>query len=679
MKTLRAAALPNLSSFDCAHPVRVSPDSRWSDARWSFPSPTDGQSRAASEMIWDFPVGKGCFSDQRWSATREALRWVLWSLLRNPYGGRRLKETSIAIFAVGARNVVRWMSDQCIEDFSQLSPAVCRQYVEDCVEQQVGERDGNFTAAFLYRKLHILEWIHAHSPVLRRQGLPTVGRAPFGNQTAYSIARKFATKRTGKTGPLPDPLAIGLMNEATRLIGQPAEDVIALYDAMLVARSEVKDRGPFHTPRDRNEAMRRIAIGFKFSSLAGDSNPWRGPIGGEDNKDTSYRLVSIEVRALIQRIVNAAIITIQSQTGIRANELCGLRTGPAHSGSVPDCIEIRGSASGLNETFFLKGQLAKGLKAQRRVEWVAGMRPKGSTYLPPAVVAINVLDRLVASWRIVLGTDRLLVTTTHGLAHSKRGVFRQTTNRILLGLRTFAKETRLDKSSDGVAIIADSGFRMLKTTQWRCTWAHFIFKTDTRLLRDISAHFKHLSLAMTEHAYIGNDPELLETLDETRLAETARFFYEATTGRRVVSGSAGHLVEEHRASIAKLLSKSSNEESLDNIRQWVETHDLRIWLFNEGKCLMNSRPDQSRCHQVAGSSHWSNSAPNYRARSPDLCLGCACFAVDETNREFWLHRYNTNRAAFEAALAQGVERDFRVAKARMDQAKTVLDRLDNSQ
>lgn len=680
MQSARAASLPDFRAPGGSHPLRVSPQSRWSDARWSFPSSTEGQRRNASEINWDFPVGKGCFCDERWSVTREALRWVLWSLLRDPYGGRRLKETSVSIFAVGARSVVRWMAKQQMRDFGQLTPSVCQQYLEDCLEQQLCEGDREFTYAFLYRKLHILEWIHVYSPVLRRHGLPTIGRAPFGSQTANSISRKYATKSTKKTGPLPDTLAIGLMNEAMRLIGRPAEDVIALHDAMIAAYNNLDgQKSRIANPRKRGyEAMRKVAVRFAFATLKGESTPWHQPVGGEHNPDAPYEIAR-EVRALVQRIVNAAIITIQSQTGIRVNELCGLRAGRGFSRPIPDCIEIRQSASGLNETFFLKGPLAKGLKAQRPVEWIAGMRPKGSAYLPPTVVAVRVLERLVAPWRQTLGSDRLLVTARQGLVHSKKGITRQHAGNIRFGLRAFAQETHLDLSSESISIFADSGFRMLKTTHWRCTWAHFIFKTDARLLRDISAHFKHLSLVMTEHAYIGNDPELLETLDETRLAETARFFYEATTGRRVVSGSAGHLVEEHRASLSKLLSRSSNEKSLSNIRRWVETHDLRIWFFTEGKCLVNSRPDQSRCHQVAGSAHWSNRVPNYHARSPDLCLGCACFAVDETNRDYWVQRYNTNRTAFEAAAARGVERDFRVAKARMDQAKAVLDRLNKPQ
>lgn len=681
MKGARAALLPKVLSVGGDNPVWVSPDSKWIDTRWTFPASTEGQRRNVSEIDWNFTVGDGRFCDQSWSVARESLRWVLWSLLRDPYGGRRLKETSVSMFAVGARSIVRWMAGQLISDFGQLSQAICQQYLEDCLEQQVGERDGEFTSAFLYRKLHILEWIHIYSPVLRKRGFPTLGRAPFGSQTASSISKKYATKRTGKTGPLPDALAIGLMNEAMRLIHRPAEDVITLHDAMIAAyeRLQKQRSGIANLKKRQYEAMREVAIGYVFSTFDGEPTSWRDPIGGEYKANAPYKAIALEVRALIQRIVNAAIITIQSQTGIRVNELCGLRASRSLSRPIPDCIEIRQSSSGLNETFFLKGPLAKGLKAQRPVEWIAGMRPKGSSYLPPTVVAVKVLERLIAPWRQILGTDRLLVTPRKGVIHSKRGLTRPQGENIRHGLRTFAQETPLDLSSEGIAIFADGGFQMLKPTQWRCTWANFIFKTDARLLRDISAHFKHLSLAMTEHAYIGNDPELLETLDETRIAETARFFYEATTGRRVVSGSAGHLIEEHRASIAKLLSESSNEKSLDNIRRWVETHDLRIWFFNEGKCLMNSRPDQSRCHQVAGSAHWSNSAPNYRSRSPDLCLGCACFAVDETNRAFWVQRYDTNRAAFEAATAQGVERDFRVAKARMDQAKAVLNRLNNNQ
>ena len=676
MKAIQTASFSPPTSVGGERPLRVSSYSNWTDDRWKFETTTRGQRSCASEIDWNFNVGCGRFCDPRWASVLEALRWVLWSLLRDPYGGRRLKETSVSIYSVGVRSIVRWMDRQEIGELDRLSPARCREYVEDCIEQQLMEQDGKFTYAFLYRKLHILEWIHIYTPILRRRGLPAIERAPFGSQTASSISRKHATKRTGKTGPMPDVLAIALMNRAMKLIGKPAKDVIALHDAMLAAYEDPiqRDYLPHPATNPRREAMRLVALDFRFSTLVGDTTPWHPRICGGDNS-ASYDEVAIEVRALIYQVINAAIITIISQTGIRVNELCELRAGSNKDAKIPGCVEIRNAYGGLSEIFFIKGRLAKGQKALQPVEWVAGLRPKGSRYLPPVVVAIGVLEPLIAPWRGKIGSDSLLVRARNGLIHQRIGITRQMTCHVLQDLRKFARETPMDTSSEKVAIFAEDGFAMMKTTHWRFTWAHFVFKTDPRLLREISAHFKHLALQTTEYAYIGNDPELLETLDETRLAETTRFFFEATTGRRIVTGSAGLLVEEHKASLENLVSKTSSEGSLANIRRWVETHDLRIWFFPEGKCLINARPDQSRCHEMAGTTHWSNRMPNYSARSCDLCLGCPCFAVDDEDREFWVKRYESNRDAFQRAFDQGRGGEFRVAKARRDQAKTVLARI----
>lgn len=676
MNAKQTASAAFLSPEDTERPSRVSAHSNWTDTRWKFDTTTKGQHTSESEIEWNFVVGEGRFFDPRWASVLEAFRWILWSRLRTPYGGRRMKETSILIFSVGVRSIVRWMDKQEITDLGRLSPAVCQDYVEDCIEQQLIEGDGKFTCAFLYRKLQIVELIHIYTPILKRRGLQGIESWPFGSDSASSISRKHATKKTGKTGPLPDLLAITLMNRALKLIGEPAKDVIALHEALLAAREAPIHRKLLRRPgtRPRNEAMRLAALDFTFSTLAGEATPWHPRICG-GCPTASYPQVAIEVRALIIQVISAAVITIMSQTGMRANELCALRVGSNKDAKIPGCVELRKGPSGLNEMFVVRGFLAKGQSVHESVEWVAGIRPAGSRYLPPVVVAISVLERLLAPWRVVIGSDSLLVRGTRGLVHRAHGITRPLVEHIWRDLKRFARETPMDVSSDRVAVFAENGFSLLKTTHWRFTWAHFVFKTDPRLLREISLHFKHLALQTTEYAYIGNDAELLETLDETRLAETTRFFFEATTGRRLVAGAAGFLVQEHKASLEKLVSKIPSDAGLVNIRRWVETHGLQIWFFPEGKCLINARPDQSRCHQMAGTSHWSNRMPNYAARSCELCLGCPCFSVDDEHQEYWQKRYESNRDAFQQALDQGRGAEFRVAKARADQAKAVLARI----
>mgnify|MGYP007115136704 CR=1 FL=1 len=76
----------------------------------------------------------------------------------------------------------------------------------------------------------------------------------------------------------PDAIAVSLISKAIRLIGQPADDLIALRDQAASLYKERRARG-LTRPSVRQPVLKLIAA-FKFTCLDGDDAPWHPPIIG---------------------------------------------------------------------------------------------------------------------------------------------------------------------------------------------------------------------------------------------------------------------------------------------------------------------------------------------------------------------------------------------------------------
>lgn len=680
MKALLKHSSPEQESNCFDRPASVSTFSSWNDLTWWLPPTTDGQSRTVTEMKWDFTVGRDDqFSGSNWDSLRECLKLLLWWLLTDPLSGRFLKETSLGRFSSSSRCLVRWMATRNLFTLAQLTPEICAEYVEDAAAAKLAE---GITRGGLYHKYRILEWIYLHTHHFKKAGMPHMPTAPFHN-TANWLAKRLSEKPDLRTSPFPDEVAILLMNEALRMIGTPADDVIKLQEAVIHAVDHLSLVRPIHTAQQkRYAAIRAVASDFRFSTLPGESAPWHPPIdnvGGSGGYQTPVRIcntTNFVVRNLIRSVVEAAVITIQSQTGIRSNELCGLESGPSKNG-LPHSITKKLSNSGVSEIFYLNGWLAKTRKGKQPVEWAVGLRPRGSNYIPPVVRAVIVLESILRPWR-TRTSHLLLFPKNSGVLHNPEHIKPALTSQVRHALQHFGDrclqtQFKTIESEPRLQPYLQRRFRNAKPQQWRPTWAHFVFKVNSSMLPDISRHFKHLSLAMTEQGYLGNDPSLLETLDEHRLQETVRFFFEASQGvNPVIGGAAGMIRDIRESSKIPVRPRTSNGERLRQLTKWVSNHDLRIWFLDEGKCLINLRPMDAQCHVRAGTAHWSNDRPNYVSRSPDVCLSCRCFATDLQHVDFWQKRFSLNTSAFETAKALGREDEFAVAEARAKQAATIL-------
>jgi integrase len=560
---------------------------------------------------------------------------------------------------------------------------------------QVTDGEG-MSASQVYLRVAI--WLHLwrQAGAMRDAGISALPEPPFRGRSAKEIAREIATRAASFIPPLPDEVALPIMNAAHRLIGLPAEEVIRLHEMYAEGVQAAVNEGQKRR-NSQNDRGLRVVNGFQFSVLPGETEPWHAPpdqVEVDDfwavykrGKAPSRFSGSQLLRSLIGSIRDACSIVIQSETGLRVSELCGLEPGIDRESGLPTCVRVRRSYSGLNELFYVDGRLFKTVPSSERVEWLVGSRPVGSKEIPPPVRALDVLTRLLDPWRKLARDPEIAKTlfvqpaSYHGMP-GESGIGITFEDMILLGQRQLvfrcvdlSKLPDRNRRGEDLAACRDSRGLCLRTHQWRKTFARYICGTDSRMLPAVSRHFKHLTLAMTEEAYLGKNPALQDAYESNINQSTARILYENARGKPSQAGRMAKLIDEHRAELQALIANKDERDGVRAVERWVEQNRLQVFFAPHGKCFIRLNPVGARCHEVGQTVHWLNEEPHYAFRHPSLCAGCSCFLVDKENEEFWLERYINNYKAFHEGASQGKASDYRIARERADQAAAILQTL----
>lgn len=669
----------------------VSIRNQWDDLEWFLDNPTPGSVKSTSTIRWDIELPDWTLlTDPKWAALLESLRCFVWSLFNDPRGGKALKPGSASALYFGVKHLVRWMVSKNIHSLAGLSMATSQQYIDDVLATTIAaaaaksevDTDEAISLSYLYQRFHVWTLLWRQAGALVDMAQPYMPEAPFDGESPHTLSKKLATVAEGWIPPLPDEVALPIMNAANRLIWEPADDVIAAHNAYVAYMEE-------HNWSARAKQKVGAIIGSMiFTTLPGESKPWlptliqAAPWGATERIEFANPL-----RAIVEDVRNACAIVIQSEAGLRIGELCGIPVGLNEDG-LPVPVEIRRSKTGLNELFFIKSVLAKTEEAPREVKWLLGSRPVGTAHIPAPVRAIQVLNQLYVHWREFSNSEKVRNSLfvnfdqTNGFPRVPEMVLAQNAKVVSYEQKEFIQKyvdlTGLaDKSAQDESLVRYRETRgcCVKSHQWRKSFAMYCFRVDKRMLPAIAQQFQHLSLAMTEQGYIGSNPTLLDTFDSVRMQRTVKFFYEQATGKSPLTGRLASVIDENRAELVALVKNKTKEDGWHAVAHWCVENDLRIWFSNYGKCCIGINPAQSRCHEVAKTSSWMNREPNYEARQTTVCLGCGGFAIDREHLPYWQLRYTDNLTSWERAKAMGLERDYRVVKERADQAAIVLHAL----
>ena len=598
--------------------VCVSSRSTWSDRQWVFDGRRPGLRDHDLTIDWSFDLPDGSsFTDPQWGALLEAARRYLWTLSTDPPPGRGWTRTiTLASVFKQLRLLIRWMVEQRYTRFADLDRDATQRFLAS-VAERCGRRGKPLAPTTMDQYRRILLTLYQ-----QRNKLPDAPcEHPFGGE-------RRVTDFQATRNPLPhtpDAIAVPLISAALRLIGQPAEDVIALRDRVQGIYQDALDQGR-QRPAARHAAC-AAALTFEFATLDNEHAPWHSPVVGTK-----------PVRFLIERIYDACFVIIAYLVGARVSEILGLELG---------CIERHASADGTEAFPYLCGRIYKTAPGPDGDphRWVAP---------PPVVRAVEVLERLSEPLRRRTGRPELwLAMLGHGIVESRPAEVPSVSTMIVRLNRHFAPFIGLPPHRGGHPW-------HLTTHQGRKTFARFVGRRDRTGLHALQAHFGHVSRIMTDRAYVGTDFELAELIDAQAMEETRAALEELLTTTSL-AGKAGHLIAAR--------SPFRGRTRDGDVKQYVEfvltESDMRLGACDWGYCVY--RRESSACLG-------DDRGPNPALRTESTCITCGNFAVTDKHRPVWEARHRRN---LDLLLHPMLDAESRVlAQTRVTECERVLAGLD---
>ena len=272
----------------------VSSQSRWGDRFWQLDNETAGARPEVSRIHWDVALPDGDrLTDPQWAPLLEAFKRFAWSLFADEsrYYGRPLKPANASLLSTGIGCLARWMVRRNYLSFSELDNAASEVFLDDMADETAladlqpsnteetipdhendaaPDADGEgMSVSQVCRRVSIWLQLWRQAGPLREVGIPTLPEPPFNGRSARQVAREIATRAASLIPPLPDEVALPIMNEAHRMIGLPAEEVIRLHEMYAKGvQAAINDGQKWRNPQ--NDRGLRAVKGFQFSVLPGE-------------------------------------------------------------------------------------------------------------------------------------------------------------------------------------------------------------------------------------------------------------------------------------------------------------------------------------------------------------------------------------------------------------------------
>lgn len=677
---------------------QITPLSKGGDVMWRYPSTTPGLSSKRCQLNWGMELLDGSrLTDARHARRLTWAQRLMALVLCAPAEGNVPAPASLPLFQQGFKRLISWMAIRGIHAPSELD---VQAYIEDLPRSLVDNNDNDeITISNVRRALHILPWLWSERRLLQQWGVPTFTEDPFRDNGINHYARTIATKALGWIPPLPDEVAIPLFNQAVRWLGQPAEDVIRLLEfvddplagmevevATPRSKSGTRKQKAGEAKQARNRRARRMLSEFTFGTPSGALRPWHPRLDDTYELDHGFTPPA-RVRILFDAVREACALSIQGMTGMRISELLGIEAGLNPKSGLPKGVRIEDSATGLYHVYVLRTVLSKTEEGlPREMDWVLGMSPKGLLEEPIAVRALRLLNRLYAPWRTKAKTSRLLLVGNVGeVLPTKAIALGPMTSMDMLGgmkrfiarwvdLSNLPNESKRKIMDNDLVPWRESKGSIFKSHMLRKSWAQFMFAVDPHLMPAIQLQFHHLSLAMTDTGYIGNNPLIVGDLDSVATQARNLMILEMVLGRNPLAGKMGEQLEQATKSLVDQVKDLPTSDAYNAVVEFCEHAQLPIFFSPHGAC-MPVHTHEMRCQEEAGMPLLLRRQPNASTRQPSLCAGCGCFVLDARHADFWASRYMDNWLAFKRAERSGDVSGYKAIKERAKQAGKLLKKI----
>lgn len=581
---------PASATHEASAPVKVSSFSLWADHQWQLDGMRPGLRAHLLRIDWSFDLPDGSrFTDPQWAAWLEDTRRFLWSMRVDPPAGRpHARSSTLVASFCKLRILIRWMVAERMHGFGDLDRDVVECFLRVLAGRPSRSRGGTLSASSRHAYALVIVSLYLQ----RRKLANPPPEHPFAAEHASVVSGHTRDSR-GVLPFTPDAIAVPLLSAAIRLIGQPADDVIALRDQVAPLYEQHRAQGFAH--RRLRTPVLAVIGDFSFSTIAGEESPWHPKIRGTKR-----------LRFLMDRICDACFVTIAYLVGARVSEILALEAG---------CIERRPAADGCEDFSYLHGRIFK-----------TAANDAGEPHLwaapPPVVRAVNVIEQLSEPLRRRTGRPQLWLTMRGNGIVDARPADVLTLHSLIARLNgSFAPFISLPAHTDG------SPWH-LTTHQGRKTFARFVGKRDRTGLHALQHHFGHVTRIMTDRAYVGTDFELGELIDAQALDETRSALEELLTASRLGS-RAGRMI----AARSRFRGRTMDGDLAAYVDFLIDESGMRLGVCDWGYCVY--RAESAACH---GDEH----GPNPTWRTESTCVSCANFAVTQRHHPVWEARRNRN-------------------------------------
>jgi integrase len=676
----------------------VSASSKWNDFEWNLDNQTHGQRDRCSLIQWRIELFDGSLlTDDRHTQLLGWLRRMVWSLFAEPGDGfAPLSSGTASSVARSLYLTVPWMVENDIRWPHELSQPVLDCFLLElpayltkrCRSKESSEdEDAKVTHSSARLAINTIFYIWRQRRSLGKVGVAPMPARPWPDfKSVAELAQLISRCELGWLQPLPDEVAIPLFNRAAWFLGVPADDIIKL---------EARANDVFHkgvwgtrggrsaTRRAKSSRYRRAAMGFKFATIEGDCIPWHPSLAAK-NPLAGTRGVALEARHLVLSLQTACCIVLQAFTGMRVSELCGLRSGRNAKTHLPTGVEMRVSATGLNDEFILWSEASKGQRSPRELPWLLGSRRRGDSELPMPVRAMQILETLLKPYRALLGSDRLLVSMSshNSTAKTESGVNRITNSRILnlyksflndwVDLSSLPDQSRHATSPADLVSWRESKGAHFKTHQLRKTFAAYVLGVHSGLLPAVKRQFHHMSMAITENSYWGSNAPQIDPIHSVSRQMTSKLLFEIVQGRSAIGGKMGRRLLSNLQELRREAAALTMESAWEHVHRWTESHNLHANHSAHGVCIP-LLPSRMECWKRAEEIPVRSLEPNYSTREASLCAGCRCFAMDSRHIPYWRERYIEHEISLRRAQQMQTDApSYRNVRTRAGQARRIL-------
>lgn len=677
---------------------QISPLCKVADVVWALPLTTPGSRTTRCRLNWGMELHDGSrLTDARHERRLTWAKKLMALILCAPVNGKVPASASLNHFGQGFKWLISWMAMRGIHDPDELD---VHAYIQDLPRFIVdSNHDEEISISQGNRALAILAFLWSERRLLEKWGVLTLTENPFRDYGSNHFAQLIATKAKGWIPPLPDEVAVPLFNQVAWWLGQPAEDVIRLLEivddplageeveistAMSKRRLRKDANGLSHQAR-RKRADRFFAE-FSFGVVPGDSQPWHAALSEDTEIDPENR-TRVEVRILFDTVREACALCIQGYSGLRISELMGIEEGFDLSSGLPKGVRIEDSATGLYNVYVIRTVLSKTEEGlPREMDWVLGLSPKGSPQEPLPVRALRLLNRLHAPWRAKATTNQLILaggvgavlpTKFFALGPMKSESMLNAMKRFIarwVDLSNLPDESKHKIRDNDLVPWRESKGAIFKSHMLRKSWAQFMFAVDPRLMPAIQLQFHHLSIAMTDTGYIGNNLLLVTDMDSVATQARNQMILEVLMGRNPLAGKMGEQLEQATRALTDQVKDMPTSDAYNVVVDYCEHAQLPIFFSPHGIC-MPVQTHEMRCQDEVSAPLLLRKQPNARTRQPSLCAGCGCFVLDARHAGFWASRYMDNWLAYKRAERSGDVSGYKVIKERAKQAGKLLKKI----